>query len=127
MAPAEAPRFYTDPRTWEFNQNGKPYYSTGLRKRFQLDATTPVLIHALEPTADIEYDIDEAKYRARVEQRLKSDTLEKEVPVDWPQAVHGSLVWTKDSFETGDEYVYRLTSAEKAEVLGALEKFKGIG
>ena len=124
---ALAVRFPYDPSTWDFNQAGKPYYSDGLRKRFQLDALQrPQLV--VKPSvnyANISYEPNEAEYLERVKNRLKTAVLSTEVPQGWPTQLSGPLVWTTDDFQNENEFVYHLSDADKAEIVDALTHFKG--
>ncbi|KAK4466358.1 hypothetical protein QBC42DRAFT_166882 [Cladorrhinum samala] len=105
-----------------------PYYSQGLRARFNIDRIR--LEQAASEAAggryaDIQYDVDEAKYRARSEARLKAGlNLPTAVPDGWPTKLTGPLTWSSGSFPDESEYVYHLTPADKAEILLALASFK---
>lgn len=104
----------------------EPYYSYGLRERFRIDGLKPAPTEPLpEANADIGYDVDEAKYLARGAARIKAGGLEKSVPEGWPQSVSGPLVWKEGDFKDETQYVYMLTEDDKAEIVKALEYFKG--
>ncbi|KAK1090632.1 hypothetical protein LTR48_007912, partial [Friedmanniomyces endolithicus] len=105
----------------------QPYYSVSLRDRFQIDnLKAPALVENVSiKSADIGYDVDEVKFRARSEARIAAGGLETEVPPFWPKRVTGPLVWTPEQM-TEDVYVVHLTEDDKAEILQALASFKGI-
>lgn len=102
------------------------YYSHGLRDRFRIDAykLQPPAVQKDQPYADIDYQIDEAKYLARSQARSKAAGLEAAVPSGWPKTLRGPLVWTGADFSNENEYVLRLGHTEKAEIQAALEHFK---
>ncbi|KAK5449836.1 hypothetical protein LTS15_008408 [Exophiala xenobiotica] len=105
------------------------YYSKGLRARFRLDGLknlkAPAEVSKPAPHARIGYDVDEKAFRQRSEIRLATGGLPDTVPEGWPQKLEGALVWNKDHFQDEAEYVYYLTDADKADIRGALEYFKG--
>lgn len=101
------------------------YYSQGLRRRFKIDALRTADHQQEGESADIGYEVDEAKYRRRVEARLLANDLPTTVPAGWPTKVSGPLVWGGDDFPDETEYVYQLTDADKAEIALALDHFKG--
>lgn len=108
------------------------YYSRGLRERFRLDL-------ALEPSnsgnaiannpqtyAEIDYQIHEAKYRARSEAIVRAGSLETNLPGGWPNTLQGPLVWTNTDFgDNESEYVLQLDDKDNLELLEALLHFKG--
>ncbi|KAK5702418.1 hypothetical protein LTR17_022345 [Elasticomyces elasticus] len=103
----------------------QPYYSVSLRDRFQIDNHKPPAPVENEPVkfADIDYDVDEVKFRALSKARVAAGGLEAEVPPFWPKRVRGPLVWTPEKM-TEDIYVVHLTDEDKAEILEALAHFK---
>jgi len=104
----------------------EPYYSHGLRARFQIDGIRAEQQAKEEPGkyADIQYEIDEQKYRARAAARVAAGGLPTSVPAGWPSKLEGPLVWSSDSFQSEKEYVYELTVDDKAELLDALVQYK---
>jgi len=105
------------------------YYSRGLRARFVTDGIRAEQAKAAANAAgyaDIDYDIDEKKYLARAKARVRAGGLPTEVPAGWPTELEGPLLWSSDSFPDESEYVYTLTDADKAELLTALKKFRGL-
>ncbi|KAK0708519.1 hypothetical protein B0H67DRAFT_341743 [Lasiosphaeris hirsuta] len=108
------------------NNTPEPYYSQGLRARFQVDGVRAeqAAASAGEAYADISYEIDEEKYLARAAARVKAGNLPTEVPAGWPKELTGPLVWDSSSFPDESEYVYTLSAADKAELLSALAVFK---
>ncbi|KAK1808832.1 hypothetical protein LTR12_016810 [Friedmanniomyces endolithicus] len=106
----------------------QPYYSVSLRDRFQIDnLKAPALVENVSiKSADIGYDVDEVKFRARSEARIAAGGLETEVPPFWPKRVTGPLVWTPEQM-TEDVYIVHLTEDDKAEILQALASFKEQG
>lgn len=111
-------RFAPDPRV--------PYYSHGLRARFQVDGVRAEQAKRDTSTkpADISYSINTEKYLARSAARLAAGGLPTEVPAGWPKELQGPLVWGSDSFPDENEYVYTLTNDDKKELLQALAFFK---
>ncbi|KAK3395145.1 hypothetical protein B0H63DRAFT_64633 [Podospora didyma] len=111
------------------NAQPAPYYSQGLRARFNIDGVRAEQAKAEKdaPYADIAYDFNEAKFLARAAARAKAGGLPQAVPDGWPTALKGPLVWTSDTFEDESEYVHNLTAADKTELLTALASFKALG
>ncbi|KAK0615150.1 hypothetical protein B0T17DRAFT_610146 [Bombardia bombarda] len=107
----------------------EPYYSQGLRARFEIDGIRAEQAKAQVSGqyADITYDVDEKKYLARAEARVKAGGLPTTVPAGWPTKLDGPLVWDSDSFPDEKEYVYNLTGDDKTELLEALASFKKHG
>ena len=104
----------------------EPYYSRGLREQYRLGALIPIGDEkASLPAANVQYEVDETKYRALVDKRLRAGGLEKEVPAGWPKAVHGPLVWKGADFDHESEYVLRLSNDDKNEIQQALGYFNG--
>ena len=103
------------------------YYSRGLRERFRLDALKlqPPVGEKGQVYADIGYEIDENKYHARSQARLRAGGLQITVPIGWPEALEGPLVWTGIDFEDESRYILRLEDDDKAELNEALKCFKG--
>ncbi len=107
--------------------NDQEYYSQGLRKRFQLDA-----LKAQQPLedsskyADINYAIDEAKYKERSERIVAAGNLPTSVPAGFPSSVSGPLVWTGGDFKNDTEYVLPLWNDDVEEIKSALKHFKGM-
>ena len=97
------------------------YYSRGVRERFRIDGLKPLPIEPKpESYADICYDVDEYKFRARAEARLEAGGLRNFVPDGWPAAVSGPIVWTSTDHSDESEYVYQLTDNDKEEIREAL-------
>jgi len=124
---------FAQPTTYEsaFEKHqalGSPeYYSVGLRERFQIDSLKPPAPKE-EPVsyADIEYDVDEAKYEARSAARMAAGGLQTEVPPFWPKQVEGPLCWKSGNIAEED-YVIHLTDKDKTEIVAALKYFKEQG
>lgn len=104
-----------------------PYYSQGLRAKFHIDGirAEQSKLETSGKFADIGYEVEEYKYRARSEARVKAGGLPDAVPAGWPTELKGPLVWSSDSFSDEKEYVYNLTVEDKVELLDALEYFNG--
>ena len=103
------------------------YYSRGLREKLRLDALklNPPAIGPDQVYADIEYKLDENKYDAWSQARVRAGGLETNLPIGWPKALDGPLVWTGADLEDEGQYVLRLGDAEKAELVAALRHYKG--
>ena len=101
------------------------YYSGALREKFRLDALklNPPAIGPDQVYADIEYKIDENKYHARSQARIGASGLETSLPIGWPKALDGPLVWTGVDLEDEGQYVLRLGDSEKAELVAALRHY----
>ncbi|PVH87640.1 Clavaminate synthase-like protein [Cadophora sp. DSE1049] len=105
-----------------------PYYSKGLRQKFKIDATRPVVGNTNQKYADIGYNISEEKYLARSKKNAAVAGIPTEVPYGWPKALHGPLVWSGSDFkEDESEYIIRIGTAELAEIYEALKYFNGNG
>jgi hypothetical protein len=118
-----------DPAT-STSEAPEEYYSQGLRAKFMIDGVRAEL-KAAEPGtyADIHYEVDQARYLARSEARVKAGGLPTNVPEGWPTELKGPLVWSSTDYpDDGDDsqFVYRLTAEDKAEILEALKHFKGV-
>ncbi|KAJ1327397.1 TauD/TfdA family dioxygenase [Microdochium nivale] len=117
---------------FEITSEGVPesYYTQGLRRRYQLDslkseqATT---VAAIDPPADIGYDVDEEAFKRRWAKTTADEHRATTVPDGWPQQLDGPLVWDAADFHNEDEFVYQLTDTDNAEIRGALEFFKEQG
>lgn len=107
------------------NRAGTDYYSQGLRARFQIDAARAAARPKVIQYADIGYAVDEAAFKRRSEARLAAGSLPTHLPDGFPARVTGPLVWTTSDMQDESEYVYYLTDDDKAEILVALEEFKG--
>jgi len=103
------------------------YYSQGLRAKFHIDGirAEQAKLETSGRFADIGYEVEEDKYRARSEARVKAGGLPDAVPAGWPAELKGPLVWGSDSFPDEKEYVYNITEEDKTELLDALEYFNG--
>ena len=103
------------------------YYSRGLREKLRLDALklNPPAIGPDQVYADIEYKINENKYDARTQARIRAGGLETSLPIGWPKALDGPLIWIGADLEDEGQYVLRLGDAEKAELVTALRHYKG--
>ncbi|KAI1455336.1 Clavaminate synthase-like protein [Annulohypoxylon moriforme] len=125
MAPTADVMFPTDIRSFRNPDLVEEYYSPGLRTRFQIDGLK--LAESQKPQkhyADIRYEIDEDKYRARETARQQLGGLETKVPEDWPTKLEGPLVWDQSSFKDESEYIYYLTDEDKDEINRGLAYFK---
>lgn len=102
------------------------YYSPGLRERYRLSA-----LNASEPgttghpATDIHYDVDECKYLALTQTRLRAGKLETDVPPGWPKAVQGSLLWTGREADIEKDVILRLSKDDRTEIQQALGYFHG--
>ncbi|RDB24020.1 hypothetical protein Hypma_008647 [Hypsizygus marmoreus] len=77
---------------------------------------------------DIEYQPDEVKYLARVARNLAEDPNRVNVPLPegFPKQVDGPIVWEGKDWTSEDQWVYKLSEAELAEIHEALVHFKGL-
>lgn len=103
------------------------YYSKGLREKYRLDGliSPPPRIDPGTQFADIEYNVNEEKYFARVAANLAKGGLPTEVPAGWPKAINGPLAWKGTDFADESEYVLHLGEDDKKEVTKALAHFTG--
>lgn len=106
-----------------------PYYSQGLRARFNIDAakvsaSTPLPSAEEAKYANISYNVNEAAYHARSAARLAAGGLENDVLPGWPKSLDGPLCWKGVDFKD-EEFVLRLSEDEKTEISAALVHFKG--
>ncbi|TFK27344.1 Clavaminate synthase-like protein [Coprinopsis marcescibilis] len=78
---------------------------------------------------DIAYQPDEAKYRAREARRLAEDPSLPKVPLPegFPRQVEGPIVWKGSDWTNEDQWVYRLSPEELAEIQTGLDHFKNLG
>ena len=44
---------------------------------------------------------------------------------EWPQELHGPLVWTGVDFVNDEDYIFSFSEEDKAEIHAALAHFKG--
>ncbi|KAK3174876.1 hypothetical protein OEA41_002122 [Lepraria neglecta] len=97
-----------------------------MAEKLRLDALklNPPAIGPDRVYADIEYKIDENKYDARSQARIRAGGLETSLPIGWPNALDKRLVWTGADLEDEGQYVLSLGDAEKAELVAALRHFK---
>ncbi|EEY15110.1 taurine catabolism dioxygenase TauD [Verticillium alfalfae VaMs.102] len=107
-----------------------PYYSSGLRARFKIDAGRPVarVMHTSpQAYAKIGYDVDEAAYLQRSKIRHATGGLATTLPEGWPEALDGPLVWSAGDLIQEHEYMHFLTAKDKLEIADALCVFKEYG
>ncbi|KAL3471566.1 hypothetical protein BJX99DRAFT_250348 [Aspergillus californicus] len=123
-----APSAISLPPATQFMVAPEPYYSSGLRARFLLDADRSAA-KANSPAiyAKIGYEVEEMAYRKRVQASLAAGKLATKVPAGWPTQLSGPLVWKRGDFSDENEYVYHLTDEDKLEISNALKVFKGLG
>lgn len=104
-----------------------PYYSSGLRARFKVDAFRKPLS---APPAELEcvdytYAVNEERYQARSAKRLAAGGLPTTVPSGFPQRLGGPLAWKGEDFKDREcEYVYQLSVEDVEEINIALKYFK---
>jgi hypothetical protein len=64
------------------------YYFVGLRERFHIDSLkSPAPKDQPVKYADIGYDVDKERYKARGKARVAAGGLETDVPAFWPKQV----------------------------------------
>lgn len=73
---------------------------------------------------DIAYAPDYAKFKARGEQRLKTEALPTSVPEEFPDQLSGGLVWEGDKLAETYDWTYVLSDEQLAEIDVALKHFK---
>ena len=83
------------------------YYSRGLQEKLRLDALklNPPAIGPDQVYALVEYKIDENKYDARSQARIRAVGLETSLPIGWPKALDEQLVWPGADLEDEGQYV----------------------
>lgn len=75
--------------------------------------------------ADIGYEYNERKHNERTAARLRAGGLATDVPTGWPKLLKGPLAWTSSDYPSDSLYVYTLSDSNRAEIMRALEHFKG--
>lgn len=121
-----APSAISLPPATQFMVSPEPYYSSGLRARFLLDADrSAAKANSPATYAKIGYEVEEIAYRKRVQASLAAGNLATKVPAGWPTQLSGPLVWKRGDFSDENEYVYHLTDEDKLEISYALKIFKG--
>lgn len=73
---------------------------------------------------DIEYAPSYAKFQARTERRLKTETLQTSVPDGFPEQLFGDMVWEGDKLAETYDWTYLLSEDQLIEIDGALKHFK---
>ncbi|TFK34849.1 hypothetical protein BDQ12DRAFT_669048 [Crucibulum laeve] len=78
---------------------------------------------------DIQYHPDETKYRARTARRLAKnpDLPNAALPDGFPKQVEGPIVWEGKDWTHEDQWVYKLSDAQLAEIDSAVAHFKNLG
>ncbi|KAL2826069.1 hypothetical protein BDW59DRAFT_161191 [Aspergillus cavernicola] len=123
-----APSAVSLPPAPQFEVAPQAYYSSGLRRRFLLDADrSAAKANSSATYAKIGYEFNEIAYRKRVQASLAAENLPANVPVGWPTQLSGPFAWKTGDFPDENEYVYYLTDADKLEISSALETFKESG
>lgn len=108
----------------------EPYYSSSVKERFPSELFTTAITAAGNPPpvyhgADISYEYNEQKHLARRAFRLQTEGLSRELPNGWPKALQGPLVWSTSDYQDESLFVYPLSDPDRAEILSALQHFKG--
>lgn len=73
---------------------------------------------------DIGYAPDLDKYLARVQRRLKEESLEKTLPEGFPEKLHSDLVWDGKDLAEKYDWTHTLSPEEVEEVDNALKHFQ---
>ncbi|KAI0599894.1 hypothetical protein F4775DRAFT_98737 [Biscogniauxia sp. FL1348] len=104
------------------------YYPSETRQKFGRNLFPKARPAAEEVRyADIGYGFDEDKYLKRRDARVQAGGLRTDLPVGWPKALEGPLVWTKSDISDDYPIIYHLTESDKKEIVDALAYFKGLG
>ena len=69
---------------------------------------------------DIQYHPDYAKYTARTQHRIATETLPTTLPLGFPSHLDSPLVWEGSEIEQRDDWIYRLNDAQLDEIDQAL-------
>jgi hypothetical protein len=86
---------------------------------------TAQVVQSQQP--DIGYTPDHNKYLARVQKRLKSETLDKTLPPGFPAELKSDLVWDNTDIAKRFDWTYVLTAADLEEIENALQHFRKLG
>lgn len=73
---------------------------------------------------DIEYAPNYAKFQARGERRMKTETLPTSVPEGFPEQLSGDMVWEGDKLAETYDWTYVLSEEQLFEIEVALKHFK---
>ncbi len=73
---------------------------------------------------DIAYAPDFGKYQARVNRRLKTENLPKQLPPGFPTELKGDLVWDGETVAKTYNWTYTLNEDQLAEIDRAVAHFK---
>lgn len=73
---------------------------------------------------DIEYAPNYAKFQARSERRLKTETLQTSVPDGFPEQLSGDMVWEGNELAETYDWTYVLSEEQLIEIDAALKHFK---
>ncbi|OOF93408.1 hypothetical protein ASPCADRAFT_53110 [Aspergillus carbonarius ITEM 5010] len=73
---------------------------------------------------DIQYHPDYAKYTARTQHRIATETLPTTLPLGFPSHLDSPLVWEGSEIEQRDDWIYRINDAQLDEIDQALKNFK---
>lgn len=73
---------------------------------------------------DIEYAPNYAKFQARSERRLQTETLQTSVPDGFPEQLSGDMVWEGDKLAETYDWTYVLSEEQLIEIDAALKHFK---
>lgn len=101
------------------------YYSPRIQNRFLPEIVeNSSLLEANPHYADIGYAFDEQKSVERTNARLRTGGLRTDLPIGWPERLHGPLVWTGSEFFDESRFVYSLSNSDQAEIMNALDHSK---
>ena len=89
-------------------------------------ATTFFTPKAVAPPGqpDIAYAPDFVKYQSRVDRRLKTETLPKQLPPGFPAELKGDLVWDGRTLAESYNWTYTLNPDQLAEIDRAVAHFQ---
>lgn len=73
---------------------------------------------------DIEYAPNYAKFKARGERRMKTETLPTSIPEGFPHQLQGDMVWEGEKLAESYDWTYVLSEEQLDEINDAVSHFK---
>ncbi|VUC33980.1 unnamed protein product [Clonostachys rosea] len=93
-----------------------PYYSSGIRERFLLHASSPPATAKNIKYAELDYEFDDIAYQKRSLARVTTEKLTKVLPKGWPADVQGPLSWSGKDFPDETPFIYMISTEENQEI-----------
>lgn len=102
------------------------YWPRHLRQSLDVQRILGPWPQEIPGTAQISFYPDVAAYESRRDQTLSQEGLKTSLPQGWPNQVGGPFAWKPADLGSAQDFVVIMNDEEKAEILAALAKVKGL-